>query len=513
MLANGESQKRRNKGYMGHGRIKTWVSTLSALILILWSGLAWAVMPQNVILMISDGQGYNTIKATDYWTGTSPVYETFPRQYGVSTFSAGKIGPPPIPAIGYDPAQAWSNFNYMLTPNSATDSAAAATALATGVKVYDGQLNISTTGTQLQTITEIARDLGKSCGVVTTVMWSDATPAGMFTHHTSRNHYPAIAQEMLGPTSPLSVIMGAGNPGFDDNGLHAVHSTQYVGGDTAWSQLTRGTHPQGWSLIQTKTAFENLANNANPPVTKVVGTFQALDTAQRSRTLAVKGADPANPSGVAFNTNVPSLATMAKGALNVLNKNPLGFFLMVEGGAVDWASHANNLGSMIEEQMDFNAAVQTVADWISAHSNWNDTLLLVTADHETGFLWGPVKGTFNEVVNNGNGVLPGAAYNSGGHSNSLVPVYAIGACSHLLDGYANQKDPMRGRYLDNTEIFQVMNGKSAGVSPDYLLLLLGTKAVFVNAGGRLTLLAGSPFTPLPAFLPLPEFLNPLLRFR
>jgi len=460
----------KNEGYMWPGRMKTWVSTLSVLTLILCSDLAWAVMPRNVILMISDGQGYNTVMATDYWTATTPVYQTFPIQYGVSTYSAGKIGPPPIPAIGYDPAQAWNNFNYVLTPNSATDSASAATALATGVKVFDGQLNISNTGTQLKTITEIARDLGKASGVVTTVMWSHATPAGMFAHNPSRNNYTAIANEMLGGTSPLSVIMGAGHPSFDDNGLPAVNSAQYVGGDTAWSQLTSGSHPQGWSLIQTKTEFENLANNSNPTETKVVGTLQAFNTTQQSRTLAVKGADPANPSGVAFNTNVPSLATMCKGALNVLNKNPKGFFLMVEGGAVDRASHGNNLGKMIEEQMDYNAAVQTVVNWVNANSNWNDTLLLVTADHETGFLWGPIKGTFNEVGNNGKGVLPGAAYNTDGHSNSLVPVYAIGAVSQLLVGYANQQDPVRGRYVDNTEIFQIMNGNPAHISQVIWLL-------------------------------------------
>jgi alkaline phosphatase len=432
-------------------------------------------MPRNVILMICDGQGFNTIKATNYWTATTPVYETFSVKYAVSTFSAGEIGPPPIPAIGYDTDLAWSDFNYAL--NSATDSAAAASALATGVKVYNNQLNISATGMPLKTITEIAGDLGKASGVVTTVQWSHATPAGMFAHNPSRSNYTEIAKEMLGHTSPLSVIMGAGNPGFDDNGMPAANSTQYVGGDTTWSQLTSGTHPQGWSLIQAKEEFEALANNPNPSASKVVGTFQAYNTTQRNRTLAVKGADAGNPSGVAFNTTVPSLAAMSKGALNILNKTPQGFFLMVEGGAVDWASHANNLGGMIEEQMDFNAAVQTVVEWVNVNSNWNDTLLLVTADHETGFLWGPIKGTFNEIVNNGQGVLPGASYNTGNHSNSLVPVHAIGAGSQLLVGYANQKDLVRGRYVDNTEIFQVMNGNA--VVPQAILLLLSRLDFFL----------------------------------
>ena len=172
---------------------------------------------------------------------------------------------------------------------------------------------------------------------------------------------------------------------------------------------------------------------------------------------------------MAFNINVPSLATMSRGALNVLNKTPKGFFLMVEGGAVDWASHTNNLGKMIEEEMDFNAAVQAVVDWVNANSNWRDTLLLVTSDHETGYLWGP-NGVFNEVLNNGKDLLPGATYNSTGHSNSLVPLYAIGANSQLLAKFADQEDPVRGRYLDNTEIFRAMKGNFA--VPQAIMLLL-----------------------------------------
>lgn len=95
---------------MRRNRLKVWVSALAVLTLILWAGLASAAMPKNVILMISDGQGYNTVKATNYWTGTSSVYESFPYQFGCSTFSAGKAGPPPILAIGYDPVQAWANL-------------------------------------------------------------------------------------------------------------------------------------------------------------------------------------------------------------------------------------------------------------------------------------------------------------------------------------------------------------------------------------------------------------------
>ena len=102
--------------------------------------------------------------------------------------------------------------------------------MATGVKIYDGVLNIATDGTtQLKTITEIANDTNKSSGVVTTVEWSHATPAGMYAHNSSRNNVCSIAKEMVSSTSPLSVIMGAGNPGYDDNGNTATKTAQYVG--------------------------------------------------------------------------------------------------------------------------------------------------------------------------------------------------------------------------------------------------------------------------------------------
>ena len=371
---------------MRHRGMKTCLSILAGLSLILWASLALAEMPKNVILMISDGQGYNTVKATDYYTGSKAVYESFPTQYSVSTFSAGT---PTIPSWGYDPAKAWSDFSYK--NSHFTDSASAATALATGVKIYDNVLNIDTSGNKLKTITEISQDLGKASGVVTTVEWSHATPAGMYAHNASRNNYAEIANEMVSSTSPLNVVMGAGNPNYDNSGNYQLtpNDAKYVGGNATWSALNAGTL-NGYKLIQDKAAFEALANTPNAAVTKVVGTVDAFETTQQSRT--GKPADPANPSGTQFNDNVPSLATMSTGALNVLNKNSKGFFLMIEGGAVDWANHANQLDRMIEEEMDFNASVQAVVDWVTNNSSWADTLLIVTADHECGDLWGPTPG-------------------------------------------------------------------------------------------------------------------------
>ncbi|HAY22813.1 MAG TPA: alkaline phosphatase, partial [Desulfobacterales bacterium] len=227
---------------------------LAVLILLLAGSAAQAETAKNVILMISDGWGYNQVKATDYYNGSAAVFENFSVQYGMSTYSMGKMpktgflspGTPITPA-GYDTNKAWSDFNYV--KSGATDSASAATALATGVKTFDNVLNLDVYGNKLKTITEYAAEQGKATGVVTSVEISHATPAGMYAHNVSRNNYAALANEML--AGPLNVIMGAGNPRYDNNGnyLFTPNSYQYVGGEDTWNALRTGSHANNWSLI------------------------------------------------------------------------------------------------------------------------------------------------------------------------------------------------------------------------------------------------------------------------
>jgi alkaline phosphatase len=147
----------------------------------------------------------------------------------------------------------------------------------------------------------------------------------------------------------------------------------------------------------------------------------------------------------------------------VLDADGDGFFLMVEGGAVDWASHANQAGRTIEEQVDFNKAVDAVLRWVRDNSDWGDTLVIVTGDHETGYLWGPGTGAdalgygvWKPLVNNGAEVQPGMQFNSGDHTNSLIPFFAKGDGANELRKAATASDPVRGAYLDNTDIAKVI---------------------------------------------------------
>lgn len=413
---------------------------------------------KNVILMISDGWGYNQILSTDYYMdgkiGTQS-YERFPTKVAMSTYSFGKSKAAFDDANGVYSPDLWLDFNSF--KNNPTDSASAGTAMSTGTKTYDNAIGVDQGEKALKQITADFEALGKATGVITSVEFSHATPASFVAHNVSRNNYSAIANEMI-RDSATDVIMGAGNPLYDDNGVRRTSVTDsnynYVGGKATWDALMAGTlandadsdgDAEAWNLIQNKAAFEALQTGETPD--RVIGIPQVFTTLQQARA----GNGNANAFTVPFNAEVPTLDVMAKGALNVLDNNQDGFFLMIEGGAIDWAGHANQSGRLIEEQADFNATVNAVCKWIEQNSSWSETLLIVTGDHETGYLTG-TAGVYNAVQNNGKGQMPAMAWNSGDHTNQLIPFFAKGMGAELFKKVADQMDTVRGNYLDNTEI-------------------------------------------------------------
>jgi alkaline phosphatase len=139
---------------------------------------------------------------------------------------------------------------------------------------------------------------------------------------------------------------------------------------------------------------------------------------------------------------------------------------MIEGGAVDWASHGAQSGRMIEEQIDFNNAVEAVMKYLLCNRLLDDTLVMVTGDHECGYLWGPGSNpTWKPIVNNGKGNLPGMQWNPVEvtanplvyeHTNQLIPFFAFGKGSLQFLRYMDERDPVRGRYIDNTEMAKLM---------------------------------------------------------
>lgn len=446
---------------------------------------------KNVILMISDGAGLQTWHAASYYRHGAlgkEVYDDFDVKLFASTYPLNTSTTPTKSndgAVAFDAAQLWADkasdavFAGKLRPYEGyfqgydyaradyTDSAAAATALASGHKTYNNAINWSNDDAPLKNIGEYVVESGRALGVVSSVPWSHATPAGFLAHNNNRNNYAEIGKEVV-ESGRATVVMGSGHPLFDDDGVAREakddEAYQYVGGKETWEKLVAGQSQ--YHLIQSREDFAALANNT----LDFKGKEKILGTAQTGRTLQFNRKGQA---GGALLANQPDLAMMTQGALNVVSQNPQGFFLMVEGGAVDWAAHANNLPRIIEEQIDFNLAVEAAVQWIESNSSWEDTLLIVTTDHGNGMLQGPDSDgkLYSPVLNQGAGALPLVRWHSDTHTRELVPVYAKGKGAEYFPGVA-KKEPALGKYyqvpeesqqyVDNTDIFQAA-AKAMGI--------------------------------------------------
>jgi alkaline phosphatase len=422
---------------------------------------------QNIIILIDDGAGFNHhVAGSLYDTGTrdGEAYNGFPFQFAVSTYSYGDFGVgtcPPEP-FGYDPALIWSTFDY--AAENYPDSASTATAMATGIKTYDAAIGVDCQGTELENLVETFEALDKATGVVTSVPFSHATPAAFVAHDVHRDNAIAIASDMVND-SATDVIMGAGHPYFDQQGRAKPANYRWIGPDE-WNALvagTAGTDADGdgdadpWTLITDRTEFQALATGPTPD--RVIGIPKVRRTLQADRGGSLFEA----PYVVPFNENVPTLVEMTSAALNVLDDDPDGFFLMIEGGATDLVSHdtfseGNKSGRVIEEEIAFDRTVDEVLRWVDASSNWGETLVIVASDHETGYLTGPGSGetasgpVWTPIGDNGIGVQPAMEFHADYHTSSLVPLYAKGDAARLFRRMVDGTDPIRGPYIDNTDI-------------------------------------------------------------
>jgi len=405
----------------------------SCLLALCLAAAAAAAAPRNVVLFVADGAGFLHFEAARSQeadpTGLQ-VYDGWPVRVAMCTAPDGGA---------YDPEQMWRDPQYC--DRDATDSAAAITAMTTGVRTSNGRLAVGPDGAPLVPLAQAMSAAGKATGVATTVPFVHATPAGFAVSHPDRGAYREIARLMLGGDA-LEVIMGAGHPWYDDDGRRRdVADYGWVGGAALWDSLAAGRLGGGaagpWTLIDAREQFQALA--AGPTPRRVAGVPRARETLQEQR-----GGDPlAAPFVIPRRDDVPTLAEMALAALNVLDEDPDGFCLLVEGGAVDWASHDGRLGRMIEEMADFNRAVEAVIAALDERGLLAGTLVVVTADHECGHLVGPV---------------PAYAFLTGEHTNALVPLFARGPGSEQLAARADLMDPVRGPYLDNGELGAVLAG-------------------------------------------------------
>ncbi|PMH39884.1 hypothetical protein BCU68_07240 [Vibrio sp. 10N.286.49.B3] len=452
----------------------------------------------NVILMITDGASDGAWDIATYYSHGEKANDVFPydqldTRIGMSTFalnagSAADSCDNEVAEVGYEKDKAWDDTpvdsdsstydrvfaGYQYLNTDYTDSAAAGTALATGTKTYLGGIAVDYCGRPLESITAIAKANGLATGIVTSVQYNHATPAAFSATNVSRNNYTDIGHDML-TNGKADLIMGAGHPNFSSKSIPRDASNFNYVKESDWVALTNNAlKPIGsdlaWNLIDEKADFERLANNEfgdDIMGAPLFGLVQNSSTLQQSR-----NCEDGQDANVAFDCTyldaTPSLETMTQGALNYLSQNEKGFFMMVEGGAVDWAAHARDSARIIEEQIDFNDSVAAVVNWVEENSSWEETLLIVTTDHGNAYVLGGTsdQNAYAPVENPGQGKMPEVKYFSGSHTNELVRFYAKGnGVEGLADlvqgtdaGYVEhyQNEGSTGDYIDNTNTFDLM---------------------------------------------------------
>jgi alkaline phosphatase len=257
-----------------------------------------------------------------------------------------------------------------------TDSAAAATQMATGQMAGAEMIGVNYRGESVPTVLEIARDLGKSTGLVSDTRVTHATPAGFAAHQRHRSMENEIAGDMLG--NRVDVMLSGGLrhwvPQSVNDKTSAAHLAvvQMVGGvfePTSEREDNRNLLVEArpdYHLVFDRTALADVEEG------HLLGLFansEMCDAIAEKHSIA------------SDDRTEPTLVEMTQKALEILSQNPQGFFLMVEGGQIDWSGHNNDTGCMLQEMLQLDDAVRYVLEWVKDR---DDTVVLLTADHETG---------------------------------------------------------------------------------------------------------------------------------
>ena len=301
-------------------------------ILLSYSILSFAGQAKNIILMIGDGMGPAHIQVT--W-----LYAT--RQLGKNLVMTEVMDNGRTAYMVNDTAD-----------STVTESAAAATQMATGVKVLAKSIGIGPDGKILKTILEMTKEKGKATGLVTTSRITDATPAAFAAHVEHRSDEMRIADQLV--KSDVNILFGGGKDFFVP-------------------ESEKGKRKDG----------RNLLNEAKQNGYAVAETAEEMKKAQGEKILGIFSQGNMNFEIDRKGSTEPSLAEMTTKALGVLGEKGQGFFLMVEGGRIDHAAHYYDIGSVIFDTLAFDEAAKVAYDFQKANP---DTLLIITADHETGGL-------------------------------------------------------------------------------------------------------------------------------
>ncbi|MBP7273081.1 MAG: alkaline phosphatase [Saprospiraceae bacterium] len=267
-----------------------------------------------------------------------------------------------------------------------TDSAAGATAFSCGCKTYNGSIGMNKDTLPCKTILEEAIQHGLATGMVATSTIVHATPAAFVAHQKDRNMYEEIANDFL--NVPIDIFIGGGKKFFDRrqdnrNLITALQKKGYTIFDYTQEEISQIKIPKG----------------------KKFGYF----TADKDPLPVVQGRD-----------YLPQ-ATMK--TINYLHEsNGNGFFAMIEGSQIDWGGHANKADYIISEMLEFDIVIGQVLDWAARNG---ETLVIVTADHETGGFAIQPESTQDSII---------AAFTTTGHTAEMIPVFAFGPGANQFSG-------------------------------------------------------------------------------
>ena len=290
-----------------------------------------------VFLFIGDGMGIDHISATQAYLNALEERK--------ESIGFGQLSFTSFPVTGLV-----TTFDY---GSYITDSSSAITAIITGKKTYSGVLNmLPDISTPARSVAEIAKEAGMKVGVVTSVSLDHATPAGCYAHQPSRNNFYEIALEA---TQSNFDYFGGG--GF----------LQPRGKKNDQRDIFEIFAENGYTVIKSQEDFDKLT----PQSGKVVAINSVLDK------------DQTIPYEIDRKESGLCLADFTRKGIELLD-NPEGFFLLVEGGKIDWAAHANDLATVIHDVLAFSKAIEEAVKFYQQHPE--ETLIVVTADHETGGL-------------------------------------------------------------------------------------------------------------------------------
>lgn len=332
-----------------------------------------AKKPRNIILMIGDGMGVTQISAGLYSNGNKLNLERFP-------------------IVGLHKSYSGDNL--------VTDSAAGATAFSAGVKTYNGAIGVGMDTLPVPTILEMAENRGMPTGLVATSSIVHATPASFIAHNRSRKNYEEIALDFM--NTEVDLLIGGGAKFFgrresDERSLD--------------KELERKNY-----------VVQNFVTTDADQMAPVFGKNYAYFTADGEPLPFSQGREYLVPA-----------VKLAPGFLKARDEKKQGFFLMVESSQIDWGGHSNKSDYIISEMLEFDRAVGEVLNFAKRDGN---TLVIVTADHETG----------GYAIQNGSkmGEIDGA-FTSDYHTADLIPVFAYGPGAEQFSGI-----------YENTAIFAKM---------------------------------------------------------